>query len=204
MKITQIVLDLDDTLNSCTMHVLRSLGCEVGQHEYSVFPSQCGYDILAAWSHITGRDKVEPSVFWEWVSRKTWETMPRSGQFWLLDAAAAMVGKENVMIATVPTKSPDCHYAKYKWMEKNLPPWMARQYSVTPRKHWLSHPGVLLIDDCDHNIKQWLNPFPGRKGGDAILVPRPWNPLKDIGVSTGETNSYLAAELAKREATNTV
>ncbi len=164
--------------------------------------------MVAAWAKLCERDKVNVPVFWEWISRRTWEMMPPSGQFWLLDAAATMVGRENVLIATAPTKSADCLFGKYQWMDEHLPDWCKRQYSVTPRKHWLSQPGVLLIDDSDGNVERWRDPFPDSKihieGGDAILVPRPWNSLHEIGKDNGATSAYLAGELGKVEATNTL
>ena len=112
-----------------------------------------------------------------------------------------MVGKENVLIATVPTKSADCHYAKYQWVDQHLPEWCKRQYSITPRKHWLSQPGVLLIDDSDGNVKKWRNPFPDSKieGSQDILMPRPWNALAGIGSDSGATSAHIAEELGKIE-----
>ena len=195
MKIERIVLDLDDTLNSCTMHLLHTLGCEVGPFDYRKYPHEVGYDMIGAWALLTGRKKVSVPCFWEWISRRAWEKMPRSGQFWLLDAAAERVGRENVLIATVPTKSADCLFGKYQWIEEHLPDWCQRQYSVTPRKHWLSEPGVLLIDDSGSNVKKWLEPFPGKPGGKSILVPRPWNDMWEIGQDNGATSVYLAQQL---------
>lgn len=204
VPIHSVVLDLDDTLNSCTMHVMKTLGCNVGAFEYDKFPAELGYDLIGAWSSLTGRDPVDPAVFWEWVSRKTWAQMPRSSQFWLIESAALMVGRENVLIATVPTKSPDCLFGKYEWMEEHLPAWMSRQYNITPRKWRLSVPGALLIDDADHNVEQWKNRPDKMPSGDAILVPRPWNSLHEIGVDPAATSQYLAKELSKRKAINLV
>jgi hypothetical protein len=204
IPIHSVVLDLDDTLNSCTMHVLKTLGCGVHSFEYCSFPPDIGYNLIEAWSHFTGRDPVDPAMFWEWVSRKTWAQMPRSSQFWLIESAALMVGIDNVLIATVPTKSPDCLFGKYEWMEQHLPPWMSRQYNITPRKWRLSVPGALLIDDADHNIDQWKRRPDGMPSGDAILVPRPWNSLHEIGVDPAATSQYLAKELSKRKAINLV
>ena len=187
-KIHRIAIDLDDTLNSLTLHILNRLGCGVGPFEYDKFPQECGYDIIQAWATLTGREPVPVPMFWEWVSRTIWEEAPRSNQFWLLDSAANLVGEENVLIATSPTKSADCHYAKYQWIEKHLPQWIQRQYSVSPRKEWLAQPGVLLIDDCDVNVNKF------RKKGSAILVPRPWNTLHQE-----HTNSWLAEQLGQFE-----
>ncbi len=199
MKIDRIVIDLDDTLNSCTMFLLHTLGCGVGPFDYNRYPVEVGYDMIAAWAKLCGREPVDVSVFWEWVSRRTWERMPKSRQFWLLDTAAAMVGRENVLIATSPTKSADCHFAKYQWIQEHIPDWCKRQYDITPRKHWLSQPGVLLIDDCDQNVETWRNPPKDRPGGEAILVPRPWNSLSELGIDDVATHGYLDWELEKIE-----
>lgn len=189
MEIDFIVLDLDDTINSLTMHILNRLGCDVGPFEYDKFPQECGYDIIAAWAKLSGRDKVPVPMFWEWISRRTWEEAPKSQQFWLIDHCASLVGEENVMIATSPTKSADCHFAKYHWMMRHLPEWLKRQYSITPRKHRMAQPGTLLIDDCDHNVAK----FRARKGA-GIVVPRPWNKLRREC-----TDSHLISTLGEYE-----
>ncbi|MHC4121458.1 MAG: hypothetical protein ACYSWO_28630 [Planctomycetota bacterium] len=200
MKIDRIVLDLDDVLNSCTMFLLHTLGCEVGPFDYHKYPTEVGYDMVGAWAKLAKRDPVTVPVFWEWISRRTWERMPKSDQFWLMDAAASMVGRENVLIASSPTKSPDCLFGKYQWIERHCPDWIQRQYSITPRKFWLAQPGTLLIDDCDGNCDLFRNPPPlpdgtPREGGEAILVPRPWNPMHD----SNNVNQYLSEQLAKYE-----
>jgi len=189
MLINRIVLDLDDTINSLTMHILNRLGCDVGPFEYDKFPTNFGYDIIGAWSYLTGREKVDVGTFWEWIGRKMWAEAPRSHQFWLVDHAATLVGRENVLIATSPTKSADCLFGKYQWIEANLPQWIHRQYSVTPRKSWLAQPGVLLLDDCEKNIDDFT-----MAGGDGILVPRPWNVRGDKN-----TNYHLSKELGRRQ-----
>jgi hypothetical protein len=187
-EIDRIVLDLDDVLNSCTMYLLHVLGCDTGPFDYDKFPD-VGYDMVGAWSEMTGRPRVPVEIFWEWISRRIWEDMPRSKQFWLLECSAAVVGQKNVLIATSPTKSPDCLFGKYQWMDKHLPDWCKRQYSITPRKSWLARRGVLLIDDCDANCDDFR-----QKGGDAIVMPRPWNTMRDVKC----VDDYLHEELANK------
>lgn len=177
IKINKIVLDLDDTLASFTMTVLGALGCDVGPFDYARFPTQCQYDIIKAWKWLMDLDINHPITipqFWSMVSHETWRSLPKSDEFWLLEAAAYMVGPENVLIATVPTKSAAAHSAKFEWIEEHCPDWVKRQYSITPRKNWLAQPGVLLIDDSDKNCDKFEE-----AGGHAILVPRPWNTLHE-------------------------
>jgi hypothetical protein len=136
-------------------------------------------------------------MFWEWVSRRIWEDMPESGQFWILDTCARLVGEENVLIATSPTKSADCHAAKYHWIRDHIPDWCKRQYSITPRKWRLSMPGVLLIDDSDSNCLKFKNRPDGKPSGDAMIMPRPWNYSWQIGKSNLKTNAAVAERLGK-------
>jgi len=186
-EINRIVLDLDDTLNSFTMHLLDRLGCGVGPFEYHKFPTECGYDIIGAWSTLTGRPRVEVPMFWEWVTQRMWADAPRSNQFWLLEAAADFVGAENVLIATVPTKSAGCLAGKYQWIEEHLPDWAQRQYSITPRKHWNAQPGTLLIDDSHSNCDKFV-----KCGGHSLIVPRPWN-----WAHKSHTSIYLSSTLGE-------
>ena len=175
-KIERIVLDLDDTLNSLTMHLLGAYGAKCGPMDYDKYPTEVGYDIVAAWSQMTGEDPIPVPEWWEKVSRRMWAIAPKSEQFWLLDNCARLVGRENVQIATAPTKCGDCLAGKYDWMDKNLPSWCQRQYSVTPRKEWLAQPGVLLIDDSAENCMNFIyKKDKSLTGGCALLVPRPWN-----------------------------
>jgi hypothetical protein len=170
VKINTIILDLDDTLNCLTMTILGQLGADVLPYQYDRFPPSCGYDIIAAWSELTSRPKPSVPEFWEMVTEDIWATAPRSQQFWLLEWAATAVGRKNVIIATVPTKSGECLSGKYTWMMRHLPVWAHRQYAITPRKQFFAREGTLLVDDSDSNVDKFRE-----RGGSAILLPRPWN-----------------------------
>jgi 5'(3')-deoxyribonucleotidase len=90
-----------------------------------------------------------------------------------LHLAARLVGQENVCIATSPTKCPESLAGKLDWIHRVMPPWMHRQYAITPRKHLLARPDALLIDDVEANIERFE-----AGGGRGVLVPRPWNRLR--------------------------
>ncbi len=53
-----------------------------------------------------------------------------------------------------------------------------RRYLMGPAKHFCSGPGRVLIDDSDKNVIEFL-----RSGGQAILVPRPWNMLRGMNAA---------------------
>jgi 5'(3')-deoxyribonucleotidase len=96
-----------------------------------------------------------------------------------------MVGQRNVYIATAPIDAPSCASGKMIWIQRNLPQWIHRQFLITPCKFVASHPGALLIDDFEDNIRF----FQGR-GGSTITVPRPWNRLRGR-----EPSGHIAMEL---------
>lgn len=189
--IHRIILDMDDVLNSLSFHILRHYGCDVGPFEYDRFPTHVGYDIITACEVLggtvpymtnpdwDGKNKDNKYIhdlaaFWNGVTNANlWRTIPKSPQCdWLIEEAAALVGVENVHIATTPTKDPQVHADKIHWIWDNLPHWIHRQYSITPRKWLLGKPGVILFDDHLENCQNFID-----EGGEALLVPRPWNPM---------------------------
>jgi FMN phosphatase YigB (HAD superfamily) len=186
--IRNIFLDLDDTLNSLTLHILGTVcNLDIGTHDYHRFPSEVGYDIIAAYEKLKPAGFPEYSVqeFWENVPRIAWSHTPRAPEFdWLLDQSIGLVGPENVCLLTSPTKDPESLAGKLEWIHMNLPSFMHRQYLVGPRKHFCARPDSLLIDDSDENVKKFRE-----HGGHAILVPRPWNSLHGI-----DTKAHLISE----------
>lgn len=174
----RIFLDVDDVLNSLTLHILRHYGCDIGPFEYSAFPHVVGYDIITACQQLGGEVPLidgSPDVaeFWNRVTKANlWRTAPKSPQCdWLLERCAELVGHEEVFLATTPTKDPQAHADKLHWIWDNLPEWIHRQYFITPRKWLLGKPGVVLFDDHLENCENFV-----AEGGEALLVPRPWNP----------------------------
>ncbi len=106
--------------------------------------------------------------------------MPQSPQFpWILEQCERLVGRENILIATSPTKDPACAAGKVDWIQANFPSWMHRQYAITPRKWFFARPGTLLIDDNQENCRLFRE-----GGGHTLLVPRPWNRLCRCSTST--------------------
>jgi hypothetical protein len=164
---------MDDVLNACTMPVMKAVGCDVGDFDNDKFPLDGEYDIIKAVATLKGEAQMDPVEFWDGISDALWEGLPKSpGCDWILNRAADLVGRENVHVATAPTSRPGAHAGKVRWITSILPEWMHRQYVITPQKWLLGRPGWLLIDDALENVTKWE-----AMGGDAILLPMPWNPL---------------------------
>ena len=206
MRNWRIILDIDDVLNSLSLHIMRHFGCDIGPFEYSAFPIPGTYDVIAAIVALgqpvpittnpdfdpndpDGASEFIPDIprFWtEVTDADLWRTCPKSLECdRLINTAEVLVGRDQVLLATTPTKCPLSHAHKLEWITENLPDWLHRQYFLTPRKWCLAKPGVVLIDDTNHNCRLFEE-----EGGHAILLPRPWNDRHTL-----DTDEVLASEL---------
>jgi 5'(3')-deoxyribonucleotidase len=194
MRPTRIILDIDDVLNTLSMHIMQHFGCHVGPWDYYLYPTDIGYDVVQASRRLGGNplvadswDNVTIPDFWKEVTNADlWRTAPKSPQCdYLIKLAADLVGQEQVLLATTPTKCPVSHGHKLEWIWDNLPQWIHRQYFLTPRKWCLGKPGVVLIDDNNENCRLFEE-----EGGTAILLPRPWNNRNHL-----DTDDLLVSEL---------
>ncbi|MCP4900019.1 MAG: hypothetical protein GY906_23875 [bacterium] len=175
---TKIFLDLDDVLAEFTMTALRHVGCRACGLED--FNPKHGFDIVAQANAMivdhplfidTGEPLFTVKKFWEAIPRSLWAELPRSKEFgFLIVESARLVGRENVCVLTAPIDDPECAAGKMEWMKENLPVWLRNQFLIGSPKHLCASPDALLIDDSDKNVDAFL-----RAGGQAILVPRPWN-----------------------------
>jgi len=206
---TRIFLDLDDVLNQFTMQALAHVGCYVNTESFDDFKPEWGFDIIKAANALhpcAGRTLCPTSYglpftlasFWSRFNRDDWANLPKSDEFdFLLDSCERLVGRENICILTTPILDPDCAAGKVEWIYKYCPKWLHRQYLIGPMKHMCARPDALLIDDSDKNVDKFR-----AEGGQAILVPRPWNKyhgwssmrhLKDAFEVLSEEKKYIQA-----------
>lgn len=172
--IRRVLLDIDDVCNRCSEYALKWVGCPMDYSRfYDLYPSKYGYDIVSVANELMGYPRFDVKSFWNMIPRVFWATCPVSAEFeFVLNACVDLVGKDNVCFLTGPTKDPDCLAGKLEWISRVTPEFMHRQYLIGPRKQFCAHPEALLVDDSDANVnlfREW--------GGNAILVPRPWNTL---------------------------
>ena len=171
--IRTIFLDLDDVLNTLAPCVLNAVGCPVAPDNYDDYPSGFGFVVEKVANDMLGTRYTWKS-FWSDISQRTWATVPKSDFCdWLIEACRLEVGEENVFIATAPVDQPYCAAGKMEWIQKHCPPWLHRQFFITPCKQQLARSDALLIDDHPENVRLFRD-----RRGYAILVPRPWNILK--------------------------
>ncbi|REJ65602.1 MAG: hypothetical protein DWQ31_16820 [Planctomycetota bacterium] len=195
MRPQRILLDLDGVCNRSPMSFLKYVGCPVDDYSYRDYPVGCGWDLVEAANRLHPSRKFSVGEFWDTIDRRAWATAPESAEFkWLLGHCEALVGRKSICILTSPTIDPDCLAGKLEWIHSHFPKWMHRQFLIGPRKHFCARPDALLIDDADHNVAAFRE-----HGGQAILVPRPWNSL--IGTDTFQHLAEQFDALSRRELT---
>jgi hypothetical protein len=196
--IKRILLDIDDVCNQCTQYAMKWLGIPMDYERfYETYPIGHGYDIVATANMLLGHERFDVKSFWSMIPRVFWASCPPSAEMeMILARCVALVGEENVCFLTGPTKDPDCLAGKLEWIWRFAPEFMHRQYLIGPRKQFCAHHEALLIDDSAANVntfREW--------GGQAVLVPRPWNTLH--GVNTAEHLTFVLDSL-EHEQTNPV
>jgi len=172
--VKNIFLDIDGVCNAFHQHVFTSLGLLYADDSW--YPVDCGWDIVAAANRLAGYERFTRSGFWKSLTREMWADTPVSAEFaYILGWAECKVGRDHIYFLTSPTLDPDCVAGKLEWIQTHTPKWMHRQYMIGPAKHLCAKTGALLIDDSDDKVDEFEE-----EGGNAILVPRPWNSLHGI------------------------
>lgn len=92
----------------------------------------------------------------------------------LVDDLVDTYGEDNIAICTAPTQSQYCIPGKRQWMKRHYAqyPDLARRMIFTKEKWFLSAPGMVLYDDRDKNVEDFVS---RGAGGGAVLVPQLWN-----------------------------
>ena len=88
----------------------------------------------------------------------------------ILRAVIDTLGLEKVYFLTTPMSNLESASGKMMWVNDNLPIYLKRTIITQAPKSLLARPNVLLIDDRNENIDEFV-----KAGGQGILVPRPWN-----------------------------
>ena len=193
MKLARIFLDIDDVCNKFSMYALKTVGCNIDVNDESVFNPEWGFDLVKAANALYPGPRLfdfTKESFWSNLPEDVWVNAPISNEFdLLLNFAYAMVEGRNVYFLSTPTLCPLSCSGKLKWIKKWAPLLMQRQYLIGPPKHLCATPDSLLFDDNDEKV------FAFRKaGGQAILMPRPWNKNHHIATA-GLTTEYIKTEL---------
>lgn len=100
-----------------------------------------------------------------------WETLPPTPEFQgIVSTLEYTFGPENICILSSPPNGP-AMVGKYRWIERHMPNYRKR-FLFGSAKEFMAHEGAVLVDDHTNNVDKFI-----ANGGQAILVPRPWNRL---------------------------
>ena len=90
-----------------------------------------------------------------------------------------------IFLLTHPMPNVESWTGKYEWVTKNLPLYREKLTVTRNCKSAFAAPNHVLIDDKEQNIEAWV-----WAGGKGILVPRPWNFLRNVN-----TLDFIRGEL---------
>lgn len=170
--IKTIYLDLDDVLADFMNGLHKALSIP---YNYFNYPYKKGdWDILGHQIILNDElvtfeqcDACCDTAFWinlEWT---------HDGRD-ILRAIMDKPGLDKVYLLTAPMPNLESASGKMMWVYENLPVYMKRTIITQAPKSLLAKPGTLLLDDKDENVEEFV-----KAGGNAILVPRPWNKLHE-------------------------
>ncbi len=158
-----IYLDIDGVLADCHMSALRHYGLDLSEYP----KGKRVKDVLEDNNLDTEGDYQE---FWDSFDEDFWATLPQTEEFpCIIGTLSALVGINNIYLASRPTLNPESASGKTRWVQDNLPQFTQRLILIQD-KYRLATPQSMLIDDSSINCQEFRE-----VGGHAFLMPRPWN-----------------------------
>lgn len=88
---------------------------------------------------------------------------------WYSELFTTLESYGQIIYCTSPTRDPASVSGKMRWLQ-NQHGEAFRDFIFTAHKDRLAHPGAVLIDDYDVNIRSFAN-----RGGHGLLFPQFWN-----------------------------
>lgn len=152
-----------------------------GYREYYDCFAGIEYEDVTSWEfcveHYKKMTGKSAASFWGGFTHEFWANLHKTPE---CDLILALTEPYKPILLTAPPLSGDGSSAggKQEWIRKNLPDYFFDgRYLIGACKEICAKPGAILIDDSDANCIAWIE-----NGGTAILVPRPWNVLREYPV----------------------
>lgn len=159
----EVILDVDGVLANFNKRAVEALGYNYQEVKYKI---DCWHWYKKFNRSFEELDSVCTVDFWEGV---LWHSGGRD----ILTTLENAFGAENIYLCTTPMPNVGCGTGKMKWIKRHLPDYLRRYMICTAPKKLLATPDRLLVDDKNENVYEFIE-----AGGDAIMVPRPWNDNK--------------------------
>ncbi len=162
--IKRVLLDMDGVLTNFHKGVCKAF------HYPCVLDEMIRYAFWEDWKekNVTGQDvnNICNQVFWEDL-----EWMHDGKE--ILRIVEDAYGKENIFIITLPMPNAGSWTGKRIWIEHMAPDYKKQLIVTQASRAFFASPNTLLIDDKQENVDEFI-----KAGGNAILIPRPWNRLR--------------------------
>lgn len=194
VPITTVYLDMDDVLVDLHRHSYRHIFPDApdpvieAMYEATIrFP---GIAPIVETYAGTAYDQEALHRLWATLGAEFWRTIPwtKHGKA-IIEVCAKHVA---TLFMSTPVNEAGCVLGKMAWINA-LPADRRRRYALTPCKHHFAHEGALLVDDNEDNVDRFLS-----HGGDAMLWPRPWNYVGQLGVTEDEAFDALQQLVSSR------
>lgn len=164
----KIFIDLDGVIVDFVVPTMQWWNANIDSE--AQYPEGCGWNVLKATNLFRaeqGLPILDAPTFWDGLDYGFWRNLP------LYPLAKEFVGimetHGDVYFATSPTLSSACVAGKFDHIKEDFPH-LSRRLIITADKSVLAGPRCTLIDDRDRNCETFV-----KAGGEAVLVPRPWN-----------------------------
>lgn len=173
-------LDIDGVLNQYV-----SAACKLHDkpNPYETEPDNWlgRWDFFAAWGGMPAWKFYHPQ------NLAFWTNIPLADDAQQIVAEVeAKFGRDNVCLLTAPVLVDGCLEGKAAWVRSRFPQ-HSKRLLIGSCKEFCASPDACLIDDSDDNVNKFR-----AAGGNAILVPRPWNSLHGA-----DTLTYLREALCE-------
>jgi len=148
------LLDMDGVIVDFIGGVGRLFDADLSNITEWLRPEDLGLTTSEFWNAIDDKGMG----FWEDLDELPWTQE-------LID----LLGKDNFVISTSPSFSPESVYGKVRWLKRRFG-YNFKNYMIGEHKHLMAKSGLVLIDDYESNVEKFRE-----AGGDAIMFPQLWN-----------------------------
>lgn len=165
IKIKTVFLDIDGVLASFRRGIAEALG---KPYNYATMSDKWVFWDEDSWSDVSFEmvNDICTFDFWQYLP---WMHDGRE----ILRAIMDTPGLDKVYLLSTPMPNIESPTGKWLWVSDNLPIYLKRTIITQAPKSLLARPETLLIDDKDENVEEFR-----AAGGNAVLVPRPYNKLR--------------------------
>lgn len=165
MKITRIILDMDEVITDFVGAACRAWGTRTEEVLKNWEPGK--WDMTEPVGKTIRGTPLAEKEFWDKINNNSefWSEMNETLFVHDILSVVRTVVDINYHIVSSPSHCPTSYNGKVEWLKS----WFGSEFNrfaLTPHKEIFAQPGVLLIDDRDSNVENFI-----KHGGAGIVFP---------------------------------